>query len=230
MERLTTQQQEDARRLKSIYEAKKRKLGLSQVSIAEDLGKSQSAIAHWLNGKLPLNAKAVAAFARILQVKAADISPSIAREFTEQAATISSAMTAEDYARRVMVVESVNTDENGAITSSVGLDGWLTIDDGNAQAFALEVKGNGLWPRIKSGEFIVIEKGTKIQAGDDVYIVLKNKQRLLKTLCPSRTTDVQVSDIAGKQTLPQVIYRQDVKDMWYISAIIKPTRFTPFEE
>lgn len=230
MERLTPQQQEDAKRLKSLYEAKKKQLGLSQASIAEDLGKSQGAVAHWLNGKLPLNAKAVAGFARLLQVNAADISPSIAREFTEHAATVSSAMSLEDYAKRVMVIESISPDENGIISSTTPLDGWVTIDDDNSQAFALEVKGNALWPRVKSGEFIVIERGTRVQAGDDVYIVLKNGQRLLKTLTPSRTNDLQVSDIAGKQTLPQVLDSNDIKDVYFLSAIIKPTRYRAFKE
>ncbi|CND88290.1 XRE family transcriptional regulator [Yersinia nurmii] len=77
---LTPEQIEDAMRLKSLYEAKKKSLHITQQGIADDLDVSQGAIGHYLNGRNPLNTKVAAAFAKHLQVAIADFSPTLAKE------------------------------------------------------------------------------------------------------------------------------------------------------
>lgn len=79
---LTPEQIEDAKRLKAIYEAKKKELGISQQDIADALGISQGAVGHYLNGRNQLNTLAAAKFAEILQVKIEDFSPSLAKQAT----------------------------------------------------------------------------------------------------------------------------------------------------
>lgn len=77
---LTTEQLEDAKRLKALYESKKKELKVTQYTIADELGISQGAVGHYLNGRNALNAKIAAAFAKLLKVSIADFSPSLARE------------------------------------------------------------------------------------------------------------------------------------------------------
>ncbi|MDZ9007123.1 helix-turn-helix domain-containing protein, partial [Escherichia coli] len=48
---LTTEQLEDAKRLKALYESKKKELGITQYSIADELGITQGAVGHYLNGR-----------------------------------------------------------------------------------------------------------------------------------------------------------------------------------
>ncbi len=57
---LTSAQIADAERLKALYEAKKKELGITQQSIADMLDISQGGVGHYLNGRNALNA-AVAA-------------------------------------------------------------------------------------------------------------------------------------------------------------------------
>ena len=52
---ITPTQAEDAKRLKAIYEAKKKVLGVTQQSIADELDITQGAVGHYLNGRNPLN-------------------------------------------------------------------------------------------------------------------------------------------------------------------------------
>ncbi|WP_130947123.1 LexA family protein [Klebsiella pneumoniae] len=77
---LTTEQLADAARLKALYESKKKALGITQYSIADELGITQGAVGHYLNGRNALNLTVAAAFAKILQVSIADFSPSIDEE------------------------------------------------------------------------------------------------------------------------------------------------------
>ncbi len=77
---LTTEQLEDAKRLKALYESKKKALGVTQQDIASELDISQGAVGHYLNGRNPLNLNIAAVLARVLQVPISDFSPTLAKE------------------------------------------------------------------------------------------------------------------------------------------------------
>ncbi|MCW9528771.1 LexA family protein [Klebsiella grimontii] len=87
---LTSTQIADAERLKAIYEAKKKELGVTQQSIADMLDISQGGVGHYLNGRNSLNAAVAAVFAKALQVDVSDFSPSIAKEITAMSAAATS--------------------------------------------------------------------------------------------------------------------------------------------
>lgn len=63
---LTPEQLDDAKRLKELFNAKKKALGISQESVAHELGVGQSAVNQFLNGINPLNVTNAAAFAKCL--------------------------------------------------------------------------------------------------------------------------------------------------------------------
>lgn len=75
-------------KLKAIYEAKKKELGLSQLSLADALDISQSGVSHYLNGINPLNAQVAAAFSKLLQVPVDSFSPRLAAEMSTLAQAI----------------------------------------------------------------------------------------------------------------------------------------------
>lgn len=78
---LTAEQKSDARRLKQVYQARKRELGLTQDILADRCGwKAQSAVSQYLNGKIPLGLDAALIFARELQCSVSDISPSLSQK------------------------------------------------------------------------------------------------------------------------------------------------------
>ena len=77
---LTAEQLADAVRLKAIFEAKKKTLGLSQEILAEQMGMGQSGVAQLLNGANAINTTHAAQFAKILGVKVDDFSPTLAAE------------------------------------------------------------------------------------------------------------------------------------------------------
>lgn len=87
---LTTEQLADSRRLKALYESKKKELGITQQSIADILNISQGAVGHYLNGRNALNLQTASVFATQLNVPISDFSPSLAAEAQALSAAIDS--------------------------------------------------------------------------------------------------------------------------------------------
>ena len=77
---ITLAQAEDAHRLKQLYEARKKLLGVTQQSIADELDITQGAVGHYLNGRNPLNPSIALVFAQQLRVNVEDFSPTLAKE------------------------------------------------------------------------------------------------------------------------------------------------------
>ncbi|PHM61142.1 LexA family protein [Xenorhabdus ishibashii] len=78
--KLTAEQLADSARLKELFESKKKQLGISQETLAEEIGKTQSAISHYLNGINALNLEIAVYFAQKLEVQIADFSPSLDKQ------------------------------------------------------------------------------------------------------------------------------------------------------
>lgn len=75
-------QLDDSDRLKEIFQRKRAALKLTQEKLAEGLGDgvTQGAISHFMNRRTALSLKAVAVFAKMLDVKIDEISPTLARQ------------------------------------------------------------------------------------------------------------------------------------------------------
>ncbi|MFS1583929.1 MAG: helix-turn-helix domain-containing protein [Candidatus Arsenophonus phytopathogenicus] len=81
--KLTPEQLEDCKRLKALFDSKKKELKLTQQFLADELDISQGAVGHYVNGRNSLNVKVVCVFSKLLRVDPKDISPSIAEEIKE---------------------------------------------------------------------------------------------------------------------------------------------------
>ncbi|MBX9753816.1 MAG: helix-turn-helix transcriptional regulator [Pseudomonadaceae bacterium] len=67
-------------KLKALYDAKKKELGLTHYALADALDISQSGVSHYLNGINPLNTSSAAILARLLKVDVSEFSPRLAAE------------------------------------------------------------------------------------------------------------------------------------------------------
>lgn len=67
-------------KLKALYDAKKKELGLTHYALADALDISQSGVSHYLNGTNPLNPSSAAILARLLKVDVSEFSPRLAQE------------------------------------------------------------------------------------------------------------------------------------------------------
>ncbi len=173
---LTTEQLEDAKRLKALYESKKKSLGITQYTIADDLGISQGAVGHYLNGRNALNAPIASVFAKALQVSISDFSPSIAREISDYAAS-----NTEDPQRPIILaytyplfstVQAGNFSAVGSYTEKDAKDWISTTKKASDLAFWLEVSGHsmtaphGFKPSFPEGMLILVDPKEDVTYGD----------------------------------------------------------------
>lgn len=80
---LSPEQRKEADKLREIYYSKKATLKYSQEDVAAELGVSQGAVSHYLNGKNPLNPRAASAFSKIIQEPISRFSPRLAKEIQD---------------------------------------------------------------------------------------------------------------------------------------------------
>ena len=169
---LTTEQLEDAARLKALYESKKKSLGITQYTIADDLGITQGAVGHYLNGRNALNVDVASGFARLLQVSISDFSPSIAAKVAAQAESLSgenNVKYAGEYhpGRRYPVLSSIQAGswcEACEPYTLKDIDLWLESDAHiQGDAFWLEVEGDSMTApvglSVPEGTFVLFDTG-----------------------------------------------------------------------
>lgn len=208
---LTTEQLEDAKRLKALYESKKKELGITQYTIADELGITQGAVGHYLNGRNALNVDVAAGFARLLQVPISDFSVTIANKVAEQAETINSdhnVTYAGSYKQgnKYPVLSSIQAgawNEACEPYSLKDIDLWLESDAHiQGVAFWLRVDGDSMTAptglSIPEGTFVLFDTGREPINGSLVIaklsdsneatfkkLIIDGGQRYLKGLNPA---------------------------------------------
>ncbi len=114
-------------------------------------------------------------------------------------------------------------------------DGRITYPRRDKNSYALRVRGDSMRPRIKSGEFIVIEPNYEYSPGDEVVVALKNGKRMVKELLYQRDGEISLGSINNGH--PNItVSLEDVEKVHYVAAIIprgafyKDDKAPPFPE
>lgn len=102
--------------------------------------------------------------------------------------------------------------------------GWLRIYSGDKDAYGLKVKGDSMWPRIQSGEYVVIEPNTCVHIGDEVFVRTKDGHNMIKIMNKTRDGDFQFTSVNSDHR-PITLSPELVEKMHYVSAIVKHTRY-----
>lgn len=234
---LTEVESAECRALKALFvsaQKERRERGyakLTQESAANFLGDiTQGAVSQYLNGDTALNLKVAIGFAKLLKCSISDFSPRLAKETS--GSEISQAYFVADeessYTRKPSGNSGISI--TGRLTSVAreGMKyddlhpnriGGLSYNSEDPKAFAAIINDDSLRPRIRLGEFIVCEPSREVQPGDDVLVVLKKGQRLIKELLWQRDSVVSLGSI-NNEVHPVTISVSDIETMHYIAAIV----------
>jgi SOS-response transcriptional repressor LexA len=191
---ITDADKDAAKRLLAIWESKKQELKLTQTAMAEEIGTSQSAISQYLNGTIALNTDAVIAFAKLLQCEPKDIRPVLGRKLKIN--------------RRIPVVRS----STGRVLNK-HIDAKYIGDTTQA----VLVDEQSYHPRIKQGEYVVVDPAADITPGDEVLIETVDSGFIIRTFDNEIPQGYAVRNILTER--PLVVLRENIISMNPIVAV-----------
>lgn len=197
-----------------------KELGISQEKLGEMLGKTQGAIAHWLNGKRDPGIENIASIMRALKIDTISLLPD---------GSVKNPHDEIEYAGKlkdglVPVVGEAVMGADGEFEMQEVSQGWLRIYSADPNAFSVKVKGDSMFPRINSGEFVVIEPRTQVCPGDEVFVRTVEGKNMIKRLGYHRDNTYQFISV-NQQHPPLTIDDFAVDKVYFVAAIVKSSRF-----
>ncbi|MFJ4056543.1 LexA family protein [Pseudomonas sp. NPDC089743] len=167
---LTPEQADECAKLKETFLGRKNR-GVTQAAIAAELEISQAGVSHYLNGYNPLNSRAAAVFAKMLEVPVSQFSPRLAKEiaYTTEAARIGEAASAEET--NVKLTAQPSMSYRYPVISWVAAGDWAEAVEPFPPGFSdryevsdYEAKGVAFWLEVK-GDSMTAPSGTSITEG-----------------------------------------------------------------
>jgi len=182
---LNEEQLNECKQLKAIFRARAKSAGVTQQNIADELGISQAAVSHYLNGVNPLNPRVAAVFSKFLRMPVQSFSPRLADEIksTTEAARIGLFGLDEDvnvkqipqpamsYRYPIISWVSAGSWEEAVQPYPDGFSDRYEISDYNSKgpAFWLEVKGDSMTSpngtSVPEGMMILVDTEADVQPG-----------------------------------------------------------------
>ncbi len=98
-------------------------------------------------------------------------------------------------------------------------DGYVQHPAKGRSAYALRVRGESMHPRIRSGEFIVVEPEAAINPGDDVVVICRDGRKMVKQLLYQRDGEITLGSI-NNGFKPITLLIEEVEAMHYVAGIL----------
>ncbi|MCE9941869.1 XRE family transcriptional regulator [Serratia quinivorans] len=199
---------------------KRESLELTQAELAAKVGTSQQSIEQLESGKTKRP--------RYLPELASALEVSLEWLLHGKSLGLSDSNESIEYIGKVLpglvpVVGDAILGVDGMIDMVEYRGGWLKIYSDDPNAYGLRVRGDSMWPRIQSGEFVLIEPGTTIHPGDEVFVRTNDGHNMIKVLNYTRDGEYQFTSI-NQDHRPITIRRGEVQKVHYVAGILKASR------
>lgn len=100
-------------------------------------------------------------------------------------------------------------------------DGYIYWPSRDQEVYALKCQGESMTPRIRHGEYVIIEPNHNIQNGDEVLVVTQDDKVMVKIFAYERDGLVQLQSINAAKFEAINLYRTEIKRMHYVAGIAK---------
>lgn len=106
-------------------------------------------------------------------------------------------------------------------------DGYIEFPSNDRQAYALRCIGDSMRPRIRNGEFVIIEPSIEVNYGDDVLIKSIDGRVMVKTLLYKRDGRIYLQSI--NENHPNISFpTEEIESMYYVAAIVPSNRWMKY--
>lgn len=205
--------------------------GLTTAEIASVAGVSESVAAQWLDGEGPDITLAQGAALQtaygvnVVWLTKGKGEPGVAVRYVDEYQPIPITNW-----RAVPVVGHAQLGDNGYwadLEYPVGAgDGYVDFPSRDPNAYALKCVGDSMRPRIKDGEFVVIEPNQPIEAGDEVLVKSKAGQVMVKEFLYRRAGRVHLRSVNDAHK-PLSFSNDEIEKMHFVRAICRPSSWRP---
>ena len=201
--------------------------GISQAALGEGVGVSQTTIWKLMNGKTSSNRKLyeIADYLKInlnwLVSGDGEMENNQPKNEIEYIGNIKEGT--------IIVKGEAIMGTDGAFQMDKDFNGRLKFHSDDPHAFALKVKGDSMFPRINSGEFVVIEPNIVPCSGDEVLVRTKDGRNMIKKLEFHRDCVYRFTSI-NQDHPPITLDENQVDKIMFVSAIVKSTRYLDVHE
>ncbi|WP_237178867.1 XRE family transcriptional regulator [Pseudomonas versuta] len=103
-------------------------------------------------------------------------------------------------------------------------EGYLEIHSDDPDAFGLRVLGDSLLPRIKNGEFVLIEPNKSFISGDEVMVRTKSGRTMIKEFIYLRDGMYRLDSVNAEHVTIHIA-QSDVEEIHLVGGILKSSRF-----
>lgn len=173
--------------------------GLTQTEVAANIGITQNAYSYWENGKVKIDHESIAKLSKLFGVSA-DYLMGISEQ-------------PEERAVKIPVL--------GTIPAGVPLEAIEDIIDyeeipqalltGDKEYFALEVKGDSMWPDYLPGDVVIVRKQPICNSGDDCIVYVNGYDATLKQV-KFNDADRSLSLVPRNPSYPPRTFTQEEVD------------------
>ncbi|MGK8226320.1 MULTISPECIES: LexA family transcriptional regulator [Enterobacteriaceae] len=198
------------------------------MAIARALNVSSKGVSKWFNAEALPRQEKINALAKYLKVDVVWLQHGVASgKGDADSDSVSFAGVMKKGLVRVVGEAVLGLD--GAIEMTEDLDGWLKIYSDDPDAYGLRVKGDSMWPRIKSGEYVLVEPNTLVRAGDEVFVRTSEGHNMIKVLGYDRDGEYQFTSI-NQDHRPITLPYDDVAKIEYVAGVLKQSRHMDDDE
>lgn len=105
-------------------------------------------------------------------------------------------------------------------------DGYLHFFSSDPNAYGIRCVGDSMEPRIKDGEFVVIEPGHVVESGDEVLVKSNDGRVMVKTLAYKRGGAAHLLSVNMTHATVKIPLEQ-IQHMHFVAAIVKASAWRP---
>lgn len=105
-------------------------------------------------------------------------------------------------------------------------DGFLLISSTDPNAYALQVTGSSMHPRIKHREYVVIEPNQPYAPGDEVLVRTTQGRSMIKEFSYFRDGMYRFDSVNPSEP-PIFLEPEDIEFIHFMGGIVKSSRFRP---
>ena len=130
--------------------------------------------------------------------------------------------------KKITVIGSILFHDDGGFSElNTSTSGFVVFPIRSSHACAILCCGEGISPRVRHGEFIIIDKEAKAENGDDVLIMSKAGTYLLKDFLYEKDDFYYVISINNSHK--KSIHKNDVLEMYPVIGIVNKSLFVSDE-